>query len=336
MTNTKQPTTTALAVSPNRDEWETLQRQCIAFIDSGFLPDHITREGTGKQAVAKALTIAWKGRELGIPPLQAFSSITVIKGKPCLSSELMLALIYQRVPGAKVTFRTPPDKQKTECTVEMQRPGGDAMQFRFTIEDAKTAKVEFVSQKGQPTAWTKYPAAMLRARAISAGARAVFPDAILGCYTPEELGGEVIEAEVIEETPAAAVAAAINSPPAAPAPKAEPSPSSAPTNSMPPKGGASSGAPSRPTPPAKPPKQANWVKAPAGWQNDPCSEAQVKRLRAMGTEAGWDDTQLKDHAYRTWSVEHLADLTKGQIQEFFKLIEDDIQADRADMDYQGP
>jgi hypothetical protein len=40
--------------------------------------------------------------------------------------------------------------------------------------------------------WKKYPAAMLRARAISAMARAMFPDAINGVsYTPEELGSEI-------------------------------------------------------------------------------------------------------------------------------------------------
>jgi len=183
----------------SHDEWALLQRQCKAFIASGFLPEHITRGVAPEEAMAKAITIAVKGRELGIPPLQAFSSIAVIRGKPCLSSELMLALIYQRVRGAKVTFRTPPEKQASECTVEMQRPGGEPMLFKFTLQDAKTAGI--VTSGG---AWQKYPAAMLRARAVSAGARAVFPDCIMGCYTPEELGAPEIldiEAEDVEQKP---------------------------------------------------------------------------------------------------------------------------------------
>jgi hypothetical protein len=170
-----------------REEFEMLQRQCKAFIASGFLPEHI-------KTVAQAVTIATKGRELGLPILQSFSSISVIKGKPTLSSELMLALIYQKVKGAKITFKTPPDKQNVECECTMQRPGGEPMSFKFTIDDAKRAGI---SNGG---AWAKYPAAMLRARCISAGARAVFPDAIMGCYTPEELGGEV-EAEELDVTP---------------------------------------------------------------------------------------------------------------------------------------
>ena len=165
-------------------QWELIQRQCKAFLESNYLPDHI-------QNLAQAITIAWKGHELGIQPLQAFSSITVIKGKPCLSSELMLALIYQRVKGAKVTFKTPADKQHLECTVEMQRSGGEAQSFRFSIEDAKRA--DLIKPN---SAWLKYPASMLRARAISAGARAVFPDAIMGTYTPEEMGEPAVDAVI--------------------------------------------------------------------------------------------------------------------------------------------
>lgn len=165
------------------EKWETLQRQCLAFIDSGFLPDHISNNEP-KVALAKALTIAIKGRELGIPPMQAFASISVIKGKPCLASELMLALCYQRVPGFKSTFTTPPDKYNIEATLVLQRRGGEPQTFVFTLDDARRAGIAVGGG-----AWAKYPAAMLRARVISAGCRAVAPDAIMGCYTQEEMGG---------------------------------------------------------------------------------------------------------------------------------------------------
>lgn len=186
--------TTAIATSGS--QWHLILNQCKAFIASGLLPDHITKGYSREQQISRAITIAWKGQELGIPPLQALASISVIGGKPCLSSELMLSLIYQRCKGAKINFTTPTDKQHLECTVTMQRPDGDAQTFRFSIEDAKRANLN-------GTAWTKYPAAMLRARAISAGARAVFPDCIMGCYTPEEMGADTIEVEgeVIESKP---------------------------------------------------------------------------------------------------------------------------------------
>jgi hypothetical protein len=176
-------------VNSDSNQWELIQRQCKAFLQSGFLPNHI-------RDIAQAITIAWKGHELGIPPLQAFGSITVINGKPCLTAELMLALIYSRVPGAKVTYKTPSDKANEYAEYEFKRPDGDAQTFRFSMDDAD--KAGLIRPKSP---WTKYPAAMLRARCISAGARAVFPDAIMGVYTPEEMGadvnesGEPIEAE---------------------------------------------------------------------------------------------------------------------------------------------
>ena len=172
---------TAIINTP--DEWVLLQRQCEAFIRSGFLPPHIKN-------VQQAVTIAVKGRELGIPPMQAFSSITVISGKPALSAELMLALIYQRVPGAQVHFVETTD---IVAKVEATRPGGKGQTFSFTIEDAKQAGLV---KPNSP--WIKYPAAMLRARVISAMARAVFPDAIMGCYTPEELDPAAAQPETLQ------------------------------------------------------------------------------------------------------------------------------------------
>lgn len=179
--------------STETQAWIILQRQCKAFIASGFLPDHITKNCSSEQAMAKALTIAQKGKELGIPPLQAFSSITVIKGKPCLSAELMLALCYQRIANFSAAFITPPEKATQECTIVMKRGHGQPQTFRFTMEDAKNAGL-----LAPGSAWQKYPAAMLRARVISAACRAVAPDAIMGCYTPEELGGPILEGEIIE------------------------------------------------------------------------------------------------------------------------------------------
>ena len=77
-------------------QWELIQRQCRAFLESGFLPRHI-------QTIAQAITISWKGHELGIPPLQAFSSITVINGKPALSAELISCVYAWRIASPNCT-----------------------------------------------------------------------------------------------------------------------------------------------------------------------------------------------------------------------------------------
>lgn len=165
-------------------DWQILKEQAKMAVQSGFLPIAINTP-------EKAVIIALKGRELGIPMMQAFSSISVIKGKPALSSELMLALIYRKYPNAKISFKTPPEKAHEECTIEAQRPHGDIQTFKFSVDDAKRAGL--IGTEG--SAWHKYPTAMLRARAISGMARALFPECIAGCYTPEEIGGEVIDVE---------------------------------------------------------------------------------------------------------------------------------------------
>lgn len=156
-------------------------------VASGFLPTSIK---TPEQAVI----IIMKGRELGIPPMNAFSSIAVVQGKPTMSAELMLSMIYKNVKGAIVNFIQTDAQQ---CVIEAQRPGGRATQFTFSMEDAKRANLV---GKGP---WQTYPQAMLRARCISAMARAMFPDALSGIvYTPEELGAQIDDDGDVIDVPA--------------------------------------------------------------------------------------------------------------------------------------
>lgn len=170
---------------PVANELQTMRTIGDMAVKSGFLPTSI-------KTPEQAMVILLKGRELGIPPMQAFSSIAVINGKPAMSAELMLSLIYRNIPGFVVDFVT---TTATECVIEAQRPGGIKTRFSFTMEDAKRANL---AGKGP---WLTYPAAMLRARCITAMARAMAPDALSGVvYTPEELGAEVDEDGGVIET----------------------------------------------------------------------------------------------------------------------------------------
>lgn len=158
---------------PTPQEITTLEKVGEYAIKSGFLPGTIK---TPQQAVI----IALKGKELGIPPLQAFAQISVVNGKPTISAELMLALIYKNIPTAEIQFKQNDDKVSE---IHARRNSNqDFAVFKFTIEDAKKAQL-----LGKDV-WQKYPAAMLRARNITAMARALFADAIAGAsYTAEEL-----------------------------------------------------------------------------------------------------------------------------------------------------
>jgi len=170
---------------PSQGDMSTLMQMGTMAVKSGFLPTSI-------KTVEQAVIIALKGRELGIPPMQAFSSISVINGKPCLGSELMLALVYKHHPQAVVNFL---ESTNEVCKLEAKRPGGKMCTWTFTIDDAKRAGL---LGKGP---WQQYPGNMLRWRCISNMCKAVFPDAVMGCYTPEEMGANVNEEGEIIDVP---------------------------------------------------------------------------------------------------------------------------------------
>lgn len=158
-------------------------------VASGFLPKAVNTPG-------KAVTLMLKGQELRIPPMQSLSHIHIIEGRPALSAELMVALVQRAGHKLRVLETT-----SERCVVEGVRADDPEHVARteFTLDDAGRAGL-----LGKP-AWKQYPAAMLRARAISSLCRFAFADVISGCsYTPEELGAEVDEeGRVIEADPVA-------------------------------------------------------------------------------------------------------------------------------------
>lgn len=194
----------------NQNEWALLLDQAKCFLQSGLLPKSL-------QKPEQVVLVMLKGRELGIPPLQALSHINVIGGKPAMSAELMLAQIMKLHPKTQFKF---PERTNEKCTISVKRVGFDWENFTFTIQDAKQAGL-----MANPS-WNKYPRAMLHARVVSEMARSLFPDAIAGIsYTPEELGAVVDEnGDIIDMIPDTQEAL----PPPAPEPKPEPKPAPVP------------------------------------------------------------------------------------------------------------
>lgn len=177
------------ALIPSTGEWQIFREMASSLVKTGFLPEAIK---TPEQAVAVML----KGRELAIPPMYALSNIAIVKGKPTVSAELMLALIHRSHGQRAIRVKESSD---TQCVVEYRMAGwNDVQTYAFTIDQAKQAGL--LSNQ----TWTKYPAAMLRARCISAVARMAFPGAIGGMYVPGELGDDVDvtdEGEVVSVAP---------------------------------------------------------------------------------------------------------------------------------------
>ncbi|MFE1272109.1 hypothetical protein [Streptomyces sp. NPDC058758] len=138
-----------------------------------------------QQRPANVLYAMEYGRTLGITPLAAITGIHVIEGKPSASAALISGLVRQA--GHKLRVRGD-DKQAWAQIIRSDDPDYDGYQVTWTIDRAKQAGL------AGKDVWKKYPAAMLKARAITEVARDACEEVLFGLhYTPEELGANVDE-----------------------------------------------------------------------------------------------------------------------------------------------
>jgi hypothetical protein len=131
---------------------------------------------------AQAVAILLKGYELGLSFTASFEFIHVIEGRPSLSPRGALALILNSPDYAGIEITDEPDA----CTVTLRRRNGLVYTSRFTMEDAKRA--DLIKER---SGWERYPANMLRWRAIGFASDVVFPDITGGLKRADELGADL-------------------------------------------------------------------------------------------------------------------------------------------------
>jgi hypothetical protein len=127
------------------NEWAAIKEQAQILFNSGFLPQAIKNAN-------QCLTIAMMGRELELSPMAALTNISVIQGKPCMESKLMLALVFRKYPTAYYAVKLSTAKM---AIVELARPGMPVSEFSYTIEQAQAAGLT------SKDSWKKYPEDML-------------------------------------------------------------------------------------------------------------------------------------------------------------------------------
>lgn len=179
------------AAAPLDQRVEYVQRIAAA----GIVPD-IYRGNA-----ANAFIAAETGVALGLEPLQALQSITVVKGKATLSSDLMAAVIRGAGHKLRVTENGP-----ESVTVTLIRRDDPDFKYTVTWDREKATRAGLWGQKGP---WSQYPTQMLRARAISEVARQGASETLMGMiYTPEDFNttvtdtGDIVEAEIVHTEPA--------------------------------------------------------------------------------------------------------------------------------------
>lgn len=197
--------------------WSDAAKMAEALCKSGLLPDDV-------KTPQAALAIIIQGRELGLSVMQSLRGISVIKGKPAPSAQLMVALVKKNHLCERMECVSNDHDHATWVT---KRRGEAEVRLTWTIEDAERAGLT------SSPMYKKFPRNMLKWRAASDLAREVFPDVIGGLYTAEELSdGRVIDVStVVEVAPAGAAgedSGRSNLRPVEPAPPADPAPAPAP------------------------------------------------------------------------------------------------------------
>ena len=152
-----------------------------ALVGTGFLPDHIKN---GPQAAAIILA----GRELGMEPMRALRSLSLVKGKITEAADSQLARF--KSDGGRAVFSELSD---TAAVLSLTHPNGDKHTETFTLDDARKAGL---LSSGM---YSKFPKAMLRSRAITAALKSIGWEGGSGVYDPSELVAEPAAPEPVRE-----------------------------------------------------------------------------------------------------------------------------------------
>lgn len=149
---------------------------------SAMLPPHL------KTPENVVVTLQY-GHELGLSPMVAINNIYMVNGKPTLSADIMHAICRRSSEYGGVKWIEISDKV-AKCVVTRKTASYSEETIGFyTIDMAKDAGLLTKDN------WKKYPARMLKHRALSYALRDAFPDLISGFYTREELEKNPIQVE---------------------------------------------------------------------------------------------------------------------------------------------
>ena len=168
--------TKALAVVPlTPSTWQMIEAVAPAMHAARFF---------GVSNPEQAMAIMLKGHELGLGLAASFDFMDAFANKVGLKPMGALALIHRSPLCAKVEIV----EQPGSCTVTMERTNGFSYTLTWTMADAQQAGL--VKPGG---GWEKYPANMLRWRAVGFCADVVFPDVLGGMKRTDELGADLTE-----------------------------------------------------------------------------------------------------------------------------------------------
>lgn len=174
--------------------YDQLERWAARVASTDFCP----KEYRGKPS--DVLICAQYAQEIGLGIIEGLRSIAVINGKPSVYGDGLLALCMAS-SVCEYIKETPMLDEAGNIVgyiCEAKRHGSDSKQARFTLDDAKRAKLA-----GKAGPWQEYPQRMLQMRARGFALRDAFPDVLKGLITREEAADYPPEAVI--DMPAATI-----------------------------------------------------------------------------------------------------------------------------------
>lgn len=143
--------------------------------------DIVPQDLRGKPA--NVFLIILYGQRLGLPPEIAINSISVVKGRPRMAGQLLLAKVREAGHRPKI------EHGDGMCTVTITRGDtGEEHTEEYTLQDAVTAKLITLkdgkpyarSKQGEALPWENHPKRMLQWRAVGACVDVICPEVKMG------------------------------------------------------------------------------------------------------------------------------------------------------------
>jgi hypothetical protein len=129
----------------------------------------------GAKDESQAMSLMLIAQAEGCHPMTAVQDFDIVQGRPARKTHSILARF--QAAGGSVAWEV---INATKAVGTFTHKQGGSLRVEWTFEQAKKAGLT-----GKDN-WKNYPQAMLRARAIAEGVRAVYPGAIGGMLTVEE------------------------------------------------------------------------------------------------------------------------------------------------------
>jgi hypothetical protein len=129
----------------------------------------------GAKDESQAMSLMLIAQAEGCHPMTAVQDFDIVQGRPARKTHSILARF--QAAGGSVAWE---EISGTRAVGTFTHKQGGSLRVEWTFEQAKKAGLT-----GKDN-WRNYPQAMLRARAIAEGVRAVYPGAIGGMLTVEE------------------------------------------------------------------------------------------------------------------------------------------------------